>query len=70
MVFHWSLSGSKALQISSTLLSIPADLNNDVVFDGFHPSTFFQVLYSLYQSFGDCIERANYIWYNRHFHVA
>ena len=28
MVFHWSLSDSKSLQVSRTLLSILADLNN------------------------------------------
>ena len=31
MVFHWSLSGSKFPQLSRTLLSIQADLNNAVV---------------------------------------
>ena len=31
MVFHWSLSDSKSLQVSKTLLSILADLNNVVV---------------------------------------
>ena len=31
MVFHWSLIDSKSPQISRTLLSIPADLNNLVV---------------------------------------
>ena len=31
MVFHWSLSDSKSPQISRTLLSILADLNNAVV---------------------------------------
>ena len=31
MVFHWSLSDSKFIQISRTLLSILAVLNNDVV---------------------------------------
>ena len=31
MVFHWSLSDSKSLQISRTLLSIRAVLNNAVV---------------------------------------
>ena len=31
MVFHWHLSDSKSLQISRTLLSILADLNNAVV---------------------------------------
>ena len=31
MVFHWSLSDSKSPQVSRTLLSILADLNNVVV---------------------------------------
>ena len=31
MVFHWSLSDNKPLQVSRTLLSILADLNNAVV---------------------------------------
>ena len=31
MVFHWSLSDSKSLQVSRTLLSILANLNNAVV---------------------------------------
>ena len=30
-IFHWSLSNSKSLQVSWTLLSILADLNNVVV---------------------------------------
>ena len=37
--------------------------------DGLHLSSYFQVLYSLYQSFGDCSKRTNYKWYKRHFHV-
>ena len=37
--------------------------------DGHHTSTYFQILQSLYQSFGDCIESTNYYWHNRHFHV-
>ena len=31
MVFHWRLSDSKSSQVSRTLLSILADLNNIVV---------------------------------------
>ena len=31
MVFHWSLNNSKSPQVSWTLLSILADLNNAVV---------------------------------------
>ena len=32
-------------------------------------SYYFQILQSLYQSFGDCTENTNYKWYHRHFHV-
>ena len=32
MVFHWSLSDSKSLQVPWTLLNIQADLNNDLVY--------------------------------------
>ena len=31
MVFHWNLNDSKSPQVFSTLLSIPAGLNNAVV---------------------------------------
>ena len=31
MAFHWSLSESKSSQVSTTLLSILADLNNTIV---------------------------------------
>ena len=34
--------------------------------DSLHPSRYFQVLQSLYQSTGDCIKNFNYNWYNRH----
>ena len=37
--------------------------------DSLHPSRYFQLLQSLYQSFGDCTKSTNYNWYNRHFHV-
>ena len=32
-------------------------------------SSYFQVLQSLYQSFGDCTKSTNYNWYNCQFHV-
>ena len=51
------------------LLSIQANLNNAVVLDGLHSSSYSHVLQSLYQSFSDCTEGANYNWYHRHFHV-
>ena len=31
MIFHWNLSDSKSFQVSRTLLSILADLNNTLV---------------------------------------
>ena len=37
--------------------------------DSLHPSHYFQVSQSLYQSFGDCTKSTNYNWYNRHFHA-
>ena len=37
--------------------------------DGFHSPSYFLVIQSLYQSFGDCTKSTNYNWYNRHFHV-
>ena len=37
--------------------------------DDLHPSTYFQVLLSFYQSFGDCTKSTNFNWYNCHFHV-
>ena len=63
MVFHWSLSDSKSPQISSTIL---ADLNNAVVWT---VSTCPLISKSLYQPFGDCVERPNYNWCYRDFHV-
>ena len=38
--------------------------------DSLHSSSYFQVLQSLYQSFGNCNKSTNYNWYNRHFHVS
>ena len=38
--------------------------------DSLHLSHYFQVLQSLYQSFGDCIKSTNYNWYNSHFHIS
>ena len=39
------------------------------ILDSLHLSHYFQVLQSLYQSFGDCTKSTNHNWYNRHFHV-
>ena len=37
--------------------------------DGLHLWSYFKILHTLCQSFGGCIERTNYNWYHRHFHV-
>ena len=37
--------------------------------DGLHASSYFQVLQSMSQSFGDCTKSTNYNWYNRYYHV-
>ena len=60
MVFHWSLSGNKSPQVSRTLLSILADLNNAVVWMVSTHPLIFQVLLSLYLTFGVCTESTNY----------
>ena len=36
---------------------------------GHHSSFYFQVLQSLYQSFGNWTEGTNYTWHQRHFHA-
>ena len=36
--------------------------------DGFHSSTYFKVLQSLYQFFGDGTECSNYNWHKHHFY--
>ena len=59
MIFHWRLSDSKSPQVSRSLLSILVDLSHAVVLDSLHSSFYFQVLQSLYWSFGDCIKSAN-----------
>ena len=66
MVSHWSLSNSKSPQVSRILLSILAHLFS--LFD-LHSSSYFQVLQSQYQSFGDYTKCANYDWYHRYFHI-
>ena len=37
--------------------------------ESLHPSRYFHVLQSQFQSFGDCTKSTNYIWYNCHIHV-
>ena len=48
MVSQWSLGDIKSPQVSRTLLSILADLNNAVSPDSLHSSSNFQILQSLY----------------------
>ena len=67
MVSHWRLSYNKSPQVSRTLLSILANLNNTV--DGLHSSSYFKVFQFLYQSFGNCVKDTNYNLYHSHFHV-
>ena len=37
--------------------------------DGLHSSSYFLVLQSLFQSFGDCTKSTNHNWHKCHFHV-
>ena len=67
MVFHWDVSDNKSPQVSRTLFSILADLNNIVFWMVL--SSYFQMHQSLYQSFGDCTGCVNNNSYHRHFHV-
>ena len=69
MVFLWSLSDSKSPQVSRTLLSILADLNNAVVRMVSTRVFISKSSSPCYQTFGDCTERTNYNWYHRHFYV-
>ena len=65
MVFHWSLSDSKSPQVSRTLLSILAVLNNAVVWMvSTRPPTS-----KSSSPFSYCSKRTNYNWYNCHLHV-
>ena len=61
-------SDSKSLQVSRTLLSILANLNNAAA--GLHSSSYSQVFQSLYLAFGDCTKLTNYNWYHCHFHFS
>ena len=65
MVSHWSLSDCKSLQIYKNIFSIQWRCN----LDGILSSSNFQVLQSLYQSFGDYTKSTSYNWHHRHFHV-
>ena len=62
MFFHWSLSESKSAQVSNTLLSILANLNNAIVWMvSTHPV--------ISKSSSPCTKITNYNLYKRHFHV-
>ena len=52
---------------SPGLFSVFWPISTLLYLDSFHPSRYFQVLQSLYQSFGDCTKNTN--WHNHHFHV-
>ena len=66
---HWGLSDSKSPQVSRTLFSILAVLNNIVVWT-ISTSPLISKSSSLFkQSFGDCIKSTNHHWYNCYFHV-
>ena len=67
MVFYSSLSDSKSPQVSRTLLSIQADLNDDVVW--MVSTYYFQILQSLHQSVGDCTKSTSYYWHHCHFYI-
>ena len=71
MAFHWSLSDSTFPQVSSTLLSILADLNNAVVWVFSNRSFISKVPVSL-PILCDCTECINYNWYHHSivFHLS
>ena len=69
MISHWSLRDNTSPQVSKTLLSILADLNNSVVWI---VST--RLLISKSPSFctdpfGDCTKSTDYNLYHRHLHM-
>ena len=60
-------------QISSSLQDSPqysGQSRQCCSLDSLHPSRYFQVLQSFYQSFGDCTKSTNYNWYHHHHHVV
>ena len=63
--FEWQ-QVSSSLQDSSQYSGWSQYCSN---LDGLYLSSYFQVLQSLYQSFGDCTEWTNYNWYHRHCHI-
>ena len=58
----WMVSARHLISISSSSLIIITVIT-------LHLSSYFQVLLSLYQSFGDCTLSTTYIWYHHHFLV-
>ena len=67
--FNWSLSVGEFLQISWTLLGIPADLRKYFGQDVFEPSFDFHLLQSLFKTFGKCFKHTNYNCYNWYLNV-
>ena len=55
---------------SPGLFSVFRPISTLLCLDGLHWFSYFQILQSLYQSFGDCTERINQNWFHRHFHVS
>ena len=64
MVFHWSLGDSKSLQVSRTLLSIQADLNDLAWIVSICPPIS-NTSNPLFQAFKDRSKCANHNWYHR-----
>ena len=60
---------SESLQVSRTLLSIQAGLDNAVVWLVFTCPLNCKYSSPFKKAFGDCSECANYNWYHRHCHV-
>ena len=65
VVFHWSRSNSKSLQVSWTLLGFLANLNNDAVW---MVSILPLILNfsSFFLTFGDTSKHTNFICYHHH----
>ena len=70
MASHWSLRDSKSPQVSTTLVSTLADLNNAVVWMISTRSRISSPPVPCTNLFGDCTERTNYDWYYRHFIIV
>ena len=70
MIFPLSLNDRKSPQVSSTILSILADLNNNVVGIFFPQFLISKASNSFYQDFEYCSESTDYNWYHRHLLVS